>query len=101
LREAWPRPWVDRDDREAMQAYAVACREVGHDAIMNAARAWVAAADAPRFLPKLSDWLRAQGYVKDPPQKRTARAPRQHSGNGSYRKGKPDLGRMMMAIQVR
>jgi hypothetical protein len=77
LRGVWVRPWPDHDDRAAMQAYRDACREVGHDAVLAGARAWVAAADAPRFLPKLSDWLVGRAYLKQPPQKRSARPPRQ------------------------
>jgi Helix-turn-helix domain len=39
------------------------------EAIFAAAKKWKAAADAPRYLPKLSDWLAARGWEKPPPKK--------------------------------
>jgi hypothetical protein len=51
LRRVWARPWADADDDAAFRLYCTARVEVGHAAILEAALAWVAAADAPRFLP--------------------------------------------------
>jgi DNA-binding transcriptional regulator YhcF (GntR family) len=76
LRAIWARPWAD-DDAADRRAFEVACREVAPEDIIEAAAAWVAAADAPRFLPPLAKWLAARGWEKPPPTK--ARA----SGNGT------------------
>lgn len=93
LRAAWIRPWADNDDRQALELYAIACQEVGPQAILEAAQAWVAAADAPRFLQPLSKWLAGRGWEKPPPQKkRTTR----HGMNGHYRR--PSLGERMLAL---
>jgi hypothetical protein len=80
LRAVWTRPWPDNDDREARRAFNAALDE-GTDAetILAAARDWVRCADAPRFLPKLSNWLAARGWEKEPPQRR-ARAQQRRSG---------------------
>jgi hypothetical protein len=96
LRRVWARPWIDADDANAMKLYFDSVQEVAPDVILEAAKAWVAAADAPRFLPPLSKWLGWRGWEKSPPQKRTqpARAPHQ----SHQRRGKADLGRMMLAM---
>lgn len=65
----WPRPFCD-DVAAARRAYAEACREADPGDIAEAAIAWVAAADAPRFLPPLAKWLDARGWEKPPPQRR-------------------------------
>ena len=52
-----------------MKLYLDAIGEAEPEAILTAARAWVAAADAPRFLPPLTKWLAARGWEKDPPKK--------------------------------
>jgi hypothetical protein len=71
LRVLWQRPWID-DDRAAKRAYAIACREGANPGdIAEAAAAWIAAADAPRFLPPLARWLAGHGWEKVPPVKRT------------------------------
>jgi hypothetical protein len=41
--------------------------------IFDGARKWIAAADAPRFLPPLDEWLDARGWEKDPPPKKQRR----------------------------
>jgi hypothetical protein len=67
LRALWLRPWADNDDREAMRSYVMALRDTDPDVILAAARACVEAADAPRFLQKLSKWLADRGWEKPPP----------------------------------
>ena len=47
--------------------------DVGPDAILAAAKAWVAAADEPRFIPGLPKWLANRGWEKPPPSKRVPR----------------------------
>lgn len=54
------------------------------DAIIAAAKAWVAAADAPRFLPPLAKWLGARGWEKPPPKRHKQKNARRYYG------GKPD-----------
>jgi hypothetical protein len=73
LRRVWARPWADADDDVAFRLYCAAHAEVGHAVIFEAALAWVAAADAPRFLPSLAKWLQARGWEKSPPQKAPAK----------------------------
>ena len=68
LREIWARPWAD-DVAADRRAFEVACREVAPDEIIEAAAAWVAAADHPRFLPALARWLTNRGWDKSPPTK--------------------------------
>jgi hypothetical protein len=51
------------------------------EAILAAAKEWIGAADAPRFLPKLSDWLTTNSWDKPPPKKGS----RRHKANGSRR----------------
>ena len=74
LRQVWKRPWVDTDDADAMKLYLDAIREAEPEAILTAARAWVAAADAPRFLPPLTKWLAARGWEKIPQETRAVGA---------------------------
>jgi hypothetical protein len=83
LREIWRRPWPD-DDAADLRAFEAACREVTPDEIIEAAAAWVAAADAPRFLPPLSKWLANRGWEKPPPMKarRSHGNGRRHNGDG-------------------
>jgi hypothetical protein len=42
--------------------------------IVAAAKVWVAAADAPRFLPQLATWLATGGFAQKPPAKRERRS---------------------------
>ena len=84
LRAVWARPWAD-DDAADRRAFAQACREVAPDDIIAAASAFVAAADAPRFLPPLAKWLAARGWEKPPPTK-------PKGGNGARHPGrKPNV----------
>ena len=92
LREIWRRPWPD-DDAADQRAFEMACREVAPDEIIEAAVQWVAAADAPRFLPPLARWLANRGWEKSPPTK--ARG----GGNGARRSSrKPDVTEIGLAL---
>ncbi len=64
LRATWARSWADGPaaDRRAWIA-----------AIRTGAEAWVAAADAPRFLPPLARWLAAGYWEKAPPLRKRGR----------------------------
>ena len=52
------------------------------ETILVAAQKWIAAADAPRFLPKLSDWLTTHSWGKPPPK----RGKQHHRANGAGRR---------------
>jgi hypothetical protein len=70
LQAIWCRPWPDDElaDRLAFERAIAGGGDIGE--ILEAAKCWVAAADAPRFLPKLDRWLNARGWLKVPPQRR-------------------------------
>jgi hypothetical protein len=68
LRAIWQRPWCD-DARADRRAFEQACEEGTPAEILDAAKLWVAAADAPRFLPPLARWLDGRGWERQPPQK--------------------------------
>jgi hypothetical protein len=100
LREVWQRGHLSDDTAKAIaiarQAFAKAVQIAHPHDILAAARAWVAAADAPRFLPQLGQWLAARGWEKPPPKKRkrgTANGQR-----GYQRRGKPDLMRVALKM---
>ena len=96
LRSTWVRPWPDNDDTEARAAFNEAVRK-GVDSIhiLAAAAAWVEAADAPRFLPKLSDWLTGRCWEREPPKRRRNGSLRHTDAKRrSYRK--PDMFRMAL-----
>jgi hypothetical protein len=100
LRALWRRGHPADDTEKAIAvaraAYAKAIAEgADGEQLFEAAKPWVAAADAPRFLPPLPTWLATQGYLKPPPEKkRTRQAVR---GNGAYRrKETPDLALAML-----
>jgi hypothetical protein len=57
---------------------------------MEAAKVWVVAADAPRFLQPLAKWLNGHGWLKVPPTRRQQRQ-RRGMSMGDY---------MREAIQV-
>lgn len=107
LRELWRRPWPDADDAEALAAFSAAMREgVRADKILNAARAWVEAADLPRFLPSLTKWLTGHGWEKSPPGRdRPQRDRARDAARGSDRprqqrnvSRKPDLFAIAMRV---
>jgi hypothetical protein len=97
LRTLWARPWTDNEgaDRRAFEA---ACKRAEPEEIIEAARAYVAAADAPRFLPVLAKWLAADGWTKAPPKA----AAKQHAARGRSPHGrngvKVDIGRIMFGM---
>jgi hypothetical protein len=71
LQAIWQRPWPD-DEAAGRRAFAKACAMAEPDTIIAAAAAWVAAADAPRYLPPLAKWLDGKAWEKPPPtRKRT------------------------------
>jgi len=78
LRALWQRDHLKDDLPEAVaeqrRTYEDALR-AGADAseIIEGAKAWVAAADAPRFLDPLVTFLTAKGWTKPPPEKRAQR----------------------------
>jgi hypothetical protein len=87
VRAVWQRPWCD-DQRADRLAFERACEEgTPAEIILDAAKAWVAAADAPRFLPPLARWLDGRGWERQPPQKaRRSAAPKdRHRHNGRKR----------------
>jgi hypothetical protein len=93
LRGIWQRPWAD-DDAADQRAFEAACREVTPDEVIEAAKTWVAAADAPRFLPPLAKWLNARGWEKPPPKKRSAANGHAKRSNGY---AKPDMFKIALA----
>jgi biotin operon repressor len=93
LRALWVRPWPD--DHEAdRRAFVAACQQAAPEEIIEAAREWVEAADAPRFLPSLAKWLAADGWQTLPPKRR----PKQRANDGYRRNGnKVDLAALCLA----
>jgi hypothetical protein len=83
LRALWCRGWASDDEPKAValarQAFALACREAKPADILDAAKTWVATADAPRFLPPLAKWLTSHSWEKPPPTKRKNL---RHAGDG-------------------
>jgi len=86
LRAVWDRGWASDDTPKALaigkQAFAKACELAAPGEILEAARTWIAAADAPRYLPPLPQWLAAQGWEKPPPTKNRERG--YFSGNKGH-----------------
>jgi hypothetical protein len=87
LCEIWQRPWPD-DPKAGQRAFEAACQETTPEMILEAAQAWVAAAEAPQFLQPLTKWLAWRGWEKEPPKRRKARG-----RNG----GKADLAALAFA----
>jgi hypothetical protein len=93
LRAIWQRGWPADDAPDAVasagRAFAQACREgVDTADILEGAKTWVAAADAPRFLPPLAKWLASHGWEKPPPKRSRARGNGKAQHNGY---AKPDM----------
>jgi hypothetical protein len=86
LSALWQRPWPD-DPKAGQRAFEAACEETTPEVIIEAAQAWVAAADAPRYLPALVKWLNARSWEKEPPPKR----------NKTHNGGKADLAALAFA----
>jgi hypothetical protein len=96
LRELWQRGHVRDDTPKAVaiarNAFAKACTFATPAKIIDAARAHVAAADAPRFLPALPQWLAAKGWQQPPPTKRHGGArPTAGRRDSPRRKGKVNV----------
>jgi len=90
LQTIWQRPWCD-DERADRAAFIEACREADPSEIIEAAKTWVAAADAPRYLPPLAKWLNGRGWLKVPSSRR-----QRTSGHRNGRK--VDTAAMMLAM---
>jgi hypothetical protein len=81
LRAIYDRGHLD-DDEAAREAFERACqRGAEPEEIIEGARVWVAAADAPRFLKPLDVWLDRQGWTKSPPQRAAKQATRGRSSH--------------------
>jgi hypothetical protein len=88
LRGMWvrghPRDVTERECKAVEQAWAAAMGNgATPEAILTGAQKWIAAADAPRFLTILSDWLATCSWDKPPPPKN--RGGSRHKANGSRR----------------
>jgi hypothetical protein len=94
LRALWDRGWASDDSPKAQaiarNAFERACREAEPSVILDGAKTWIAAADAPRFLPALATWLAARGWETPPPTKRGRRA-NGHKAQRSNGYAKPDM----------
>jgi hypothetical protein len=92
----WPKDATAKQHAADRQAFGDALRHGTAYAIIDGAEAWVKAADAPRFLPLLSDWLAARSWEKPPPKKKV------HAGNGHSRRrhngGKVDVAKTMLKV---
>lgn len=73
LQKIWVRPWCDDDAGQAWLSFDDVVREVDPRVILSAARKWVEAADAPRFLSSLAKWLTTRGWERPPPGRGKAR----------------------------
>jgi DNA-binding MarR family transcriptional regulator len=102
LRATWHRGHVADDTPRAIAiqraTYFRALRE-GADPrdIVEAARNWVDAADAPRFLPQLSKWLESRGWEVPPPAKASSRGRGAPRGRSERRGRKPNLAKLALA----
>jgi hypothetical protein len=92
LQAIWARPWPD-DEADDRRAFSKACALAEPDVIIAAASAWVAAADAPRYLPPLGKWLDGHGWEKPPPTRKQGRVVQ---GTGFQRR-KQDLTALCLA----
>jgi len=91
LRAIWNRGHARDNTPEVIagerQAFERACRDTDPAVILDGARVHVAAADAPRYLPKLHEWLASRKWETPPPPKRRSRA----KGQRSNAYAKPDM----------
>jgi hypothetical protein len=95
LRAVWTRPWIEDEDADR-RAYAAAIKKGAvPDEILEGARAWVEAANAPRFLKPLAVWLDREGWRKPPPVRR-AMASGSHAGRNGWRK--PDACKVVLGM---
>jgi hypothetical protein len=90
LRALWDRGHLSDDTPKALaiarQAFAKACTIAEPAEILEAAKRWAAAADAPRFLPPLPQWLAAKGWEKPPLTKPAKASHERHSKRGQPRR---------------
>jgi hypothetical protein len=109
LRSLWQRGHASDDTPKAIaiarNAFAKACSIADATTIMDGAKAWVAAADAPRYLPALPQWLAAKGWEKPPPAKlhhdATSKRGGGRGGGRDRPPRKPSLGAAAFALAAR
>ena len=95
LRALWRRGWASDDAPKAVaiarQAFERACESAEPSEIIEAAKIWVGAADASRYLPPLPQWLAARGWETPPPTnpKRARANGRKAQRSNGY--AKPDM----------
>src|SRR5262249_45296414 len=79
----------------ARQAFERACREGAKPAdIIDAAKTWFAAAEAadgPRYLPKLHEWLDGRSFEQPPPPTKRGRRANDQKAQRSSGYAKPDM----------
>jgi hypothetical protein len=111
LRAVWRRGHLADDTPKAVAiARAAYAKAIGEGAqpeeIVEVAKLWVAAADAPRFLTPLPTWLETRGWLHPPQQQ--SRTSERARGNGAYRPSyrnghhrRPSLAERMLALSER
>ena len=82
----WQRGWssdaTPRSRKAEDEAWTAAiAKGATPEAITTGVKKHIAAADAPRFLPKFSDWLNDDGWEKPPPKRKQAKTSRRSSGS--------------------
>jgi len=97
LRALWARGWPVDDSPKAIAvqraAFAKACTVAEPEEILAGARVHVAAADAPRFLPPLAEWLAGRGWEKPPPTK-----PKRSHNGARHPRRKADIVEIGLAL---
>jgi hypothetical protein len=92
----------DDTDKAVAIARAAYAKAIGEGAqpeqIIEAAKQWIAAADAPRSLPSLATWLETRSFEKPPPEKKPRKQQAWSGPPRGYRPRKPDLAAMMRAL---
>jgi hypothetical protein len=96
LRELWQRGHVSDSTPCALaiakRAFFRACESAEPADILAGARATVAVCDAPRYLPRLAEWLDANGWQHPPPTKRVReRGPVYRRNHQSRHNGRPNM----------
>jgi hypothetical protein len=106
LQEIWNRGWpadsAPATQRRARAAFDEALASTAPAEIIEAAKAWVGAADAPRFLPRLDAWLDSGGWRLTPPKKPRAfygsKSGRRRSRGGAGGNGRRSAGEAMAEL---
>jgi hypothetical protein len=102
LRVVFDNGYID-DLALASRLYVAARREIGHVAIVEAARMWaafyIANNNGAQYLPKLSLWLADDGWAKQPQKRGRGNGQRQQTRRYSNG-GRIDLYQAMMAIPL-